>query len=61
MSSLLYQADFQNDCRICGTSPTVIVNGHKQPETDLCGPCFFNDRSMLNPEDWNSEEHEDEL
>ncbi len=50
-----YKPDFDNDCRICGTSPTVIVVEHPVPQTDLCGPHFFNDRLMIDPDLWNDQ------
>jgi hypothetical protein len=31
----------------------VVVDGHIQPETELCGICFFGDRSMIDWELWN--------
>lgn len=51
--------DFDKECRICGTSPCVIVVGHKQPDTDLCGSHFFNDKEMGKWELWNEQEEGD--
>lgn len=48
-----YVPDFDAECRVCGTSPCVIIIGHIQPDTELCGCCFFNDRSMIDPDEWN--------
>lgn len=56
-----YAPDFQCECRICGNSPCVIVTTHSQPGTELCGGCFFHDRNMLNPEEWNEQELEDSI
>jgi hypothetical protein len=38
----------------------VVVAGHKQPETELCGPHFFNNSAMLDWEEWNNQEENDE-
>lgn len=51
-----YHPDFEEECRICGTSPTVIVEGHVQPDTYLCGCCFFKDKSMIDWTLWNDDE-----
>jgi hypothetical protein len=48
-----YHPDFSAACIQCGTSPCVVVDGHIQPETELCGICFFGDRSMIDWELWN--------
>ena len=53
MKGLIYSPDFDAECSVCGASPTVVVNDHAQPATELCGPCFFSDRSMLEWELWN--------
>lgn len=51
---MIYRPDFDEECYKCGTSPTVVVEGHIVPNTQLCGPCFFNDRRMLDWEEWNN-------
>lgn len=52
-----FEPDFDTECRICGTSPCVIVVGHKHmPHTDLCGRHFFDDTAMINWELWNDVE-----
>jgi hypothetical protein len=48
-----YHPDFDQECRICGASPTVVVDNHPQGETELCGQHFFNDRSMAEWDLWN--------
>lgn len=53
-----YTPDFDSECRICGTSPTVHVVGHKQPDTELCGVHFFNNPDMKNHDDWNEAQEE---
>lgn len=53
MKKNIYRPDFNGECRECGTSPTVVVLGHIVPDTDLCGPHFFADRSMVDWELWN--------
>jgi hypothetical protein len=50
---MLFQPDFDSECSICGACPTVIVTGHIQPDTELCGVCFWHDRSMVDWELWN--------
>lgn len=49
----LYLADFTTECRICGTSPCVVVSDHSVPDTELCGICFFHSRFMIDPSLWN--------
>lgn len=50
-----YLPDFDSECTQCATSPTVQVVGHSQPETGLCGTCFFADRGMVDWSQWNNE------
>ena len=50
-----YCPDFEGECRICGTTPTVLVINHCLPETDLCGIHFWHDAEMAQWEDWNNE------
>lgn len=58
MTLQTFQPDFQSDCRICGTSPCVIVVGHPQPETSLCGIHFFLDGTAADWQEWNEREDE---
>lgn len=44
--------DFSSSCRICGTSPCVVVTDHGQGETELCGRCFFAAEGMEDWENW---------
>lgn len=55
MSQPIYQPDFEAECRNCGTSPCVLVLGHPQPDTELCGRCFFDDEAMVIWELWNDD------
>lgn len=55
----VFRPDFDNECRECGTTPTVIVEGHSCPHTHLCGPHFFADRSMVDWERWNDPVEDD--
>jgi hypothetical protein len=54
-----YQPDFEAECRICLTSPTVKVQDpqnlilHINQFTDLCGVCFFLDHKMVDWQLWN--------
>ena len=57
--SPLYQPDFDAECRICSTSPCVLVINHTQPSTELCGLCFFSNPRMLHWEDWNDNESDE--
>lgn len=54
----LYLADHSSECTKCGFEPTVIVvdqeTNRPQP-TDLCGSCFFQDKTMIDPSEWNEE------
>jgi hypothetical protein len=58
----MYHPDFEGVCRLCGTSPTVVVEGHTLPDTDLCGVCFFHDRVMIDWQLWRQDgtQREDE-
>lgn len=51
---MIYRPDFDDECYKCGSTPTVIVEGHIVPDTRLCGPCFFGDRRMVDWEEWNT-------
>lgn len=55
-----FRPDFDNECRECGRSPTVIVVDHPVPNTDLCGPHFFADRAMVDWELWNLRDEDTE-
>ena len=55
-----YAPDFEGECYVCSTSPTVLVIGHKQPETNLCGIHFFNDPQAADWESWDDQETNDE-
>lgn len=57
---MTFHPDFEAECRFCGTSPCVIVDGHEQPDTELCGAHFFSSLEMLDWELWNSFEEEEE-
>jgi hypothetical protein len=48
-----YVPDFDIECRICGTLPTVVVVGHSQPQSELCGVHFFSDQMMFDWDLWN--------
>lgn len=49
---MTYAPDFDMECRLCGASPCVLVVGHKQPDTELCGWHFFNSPELSNWELW---------
>lgn len=49
----MFYPDFDSECSVCGNSPTVIVEGHIVPDTELCGVCFWHDRSMIDWTRWN--------
>lgn len=51
----MYQPDFTAECRLCGTSPCVVVVGHSKPDTELCGPHFFANQEAVDWEEWNDE------
>lgn len=56
----VYLADFSNECEKCDTTPCVAVHdpeptGVSVHFTNLCGICFFSDRSMIDPELWNDQ------
>lgn len=47
--------NFDIECRICETKPTVTVVEHVEPDTELCGPHFFADKTMVDYELWNDQ------
>ena len=55
-----YHPDFDQECRLCGASPCVVVDGHEKPDTELCGPHFFSDPKAVDWEIWNDKESDDE-
>lgn len=57
---MIYKPDFEEECYICGATPCVTIEGHIVPETRLCGPHFFNDRRMVEWEEWNTQEEDTE-
>jgi hypothetical protein len=59
MSQDTYQPDFQAECRICSSTPCVIVVGHPQGNTDLCGVCFFGTYQMTTWTEWNNDQDND--
>lgn len=52
---MTYHPDFSSRCRLCDTAPTVVVEDHLQPDTELCGTCFFGDRLMVDWSLWNEQ------
>ena len=57
---MIYRPNFDGECYICGESPTVIVEGHIVPDTQLCGPHFFQDARMVDWEEWNTHPEDNE-
>ena len=51
-----YIPDFDTECRVCGRTPCVVVARHKQGDTELCGPHFFQDAQMVVWELWNEQD-----
>lgn len=49
----VYAPNFTIECQVCATKPTVVVIDHVQPNTELCGPCFFGEHMMVDWELWN--------
>lgn len=49
-------------CEVCERSPVVGVEEESGTvrSTDLCGPCFFGEALMLDPEEWNREQESTE-
>jgi len=52
----MFHPDFEEECYLCGTIPCVIVEGHVQPRTRLCGPHFFHDHDMTDWSLWNDQQ-----
>ena len=57
---MIYEPDFDEACFKCGATPTVIIPGHVVPDTKLCGVHFFNDRRMVDWEEWNTKPEDTE-
>lgn len=51
-----YTAIRQVECNVCATDPVVGLRtpGGEVVSTGLCGPHFFGDRMMCDPEMWNN-------
>ncbi len=58
MTPHVYHPNFQLECRLCGTSPCVIVTPHHHPQTGLCGPHFFHLPEMVDWEKWNDSDED---
>ncbi len=52
--------DSTSKCYICDSSPCVKIPEHPVPDTKLCGPCFFQDRLMIDPDLWNDQPEDTE-
>jgi len=53
---MIFLADYSCSCEQCGRNPCVIARDPENRSTHdskLCGPCFFRDRMMIDPELWN--------
>jgi hypothetical protein len=58
-----FHPDYSSECRLCETSPCVIVydpESRHNHDTLLCGYHFFQDRLMIHPEYWNDKREESE-
>lgn len=55
-----YTPNYEQECSRCGTTPCVDVvrNGMIRHSSELCGVCFFDDRLMIDPEEWNNQQEE---
>jgi hypothetical protein len=51
----VFHPDFDTACKVCSSIPCVVIEDHIQPDTELCGPCFFGTAEMLDWEAWNDE------
>jgi hypothetical protein len=51
-----------SECWKCGTTPCVGIENPRLPvgleDTRLCGPHFFQDPFMIDPELWNDNEED---
>ena len=56
MNPPIYHPDFSEECRECGASPCVVVEGHPSPHTQLCGTCFWHDSDMADWNLWNEQD-----
>jgi len=50
-----YTAIYQVECTLCSEEPVVAIRAPsgRLASTGLCGPHFFGDRAMSDPELWN--------
>jgi len=56
-----FHPDFEANCRVCDRTPCVVVydaESRCNSGTELCGVCFWRDRSMIDHERWNDKENE---
>lgn len=51
----MYVPIWDLECRECDSAPVVgrIDDGGNLRSTGLCGVCFFNDRYMIDWDNWN--------
>ena len=57
---MIYRPDFDEECYRCGATPTVVVEGHMVPDTQLCGCCFWKSKKMVDPDLWNEQEEDED-
>jgi len=53
-----FKANFKVGCDACEQKPTVdVVNkyGDLIGESELCGPCYFGEASMIDMHEWDGE------
>lgn len=50
----IYVPVFGSNCNKCDHSPIVgLMSKNGVHSTELCGVCFFQDRSMVDTDQWN--------
>ena len=57
---MIYKPNFNVECHLCGTTPTVEIQGHVVPQTQLCGVHFFQDGRMIDWDEWNNKPEDTE-
>ena len=50
-----YEPIYQVECEVCATGPVVGIRtpAGRIASSGFCGPHFFGDRLMIDPERWN--------
>lgn len=52
-----FTEDWKKECSICGAKPCVRIESDMgTTDTEMCGPHFFGEADMVDPDKWNGED-----